>query len=123
STTATSTISGTSMASPHVAGAAALYLASNASATPAQVTSAITGNATSGKVTSAGSGSVNRLLYTLGLGTGGGGGGEEPPPPPPPPTITAHVEALTATTQRKGQNWSATVTIRVHSSGNANVSG
>ncbi|TXH77770.1 MAG: S8 family peptidase, partial [Lysobacteraceae bacterium] len=41
STTATNTISGTSMASPHVAGAAALYLASNPGASPAQVTNAL----------------------------------------------------------------------------------
>ncbi|MBX3712533.1 MAG: S8 family serine peptidase [Lysobacter sp.] len=65
STTATNTISGTSMASPHVAGVAALYLASNPSATPAQVTTAIIDNATPNKVTSPGSGSPNRLLYSL----------------------------------------------------------
>ncbi|MFF3502819.1 S8 family peptidase [Streptomyces sp. NPDC003247] len=62
SDTATSTISGTSMATPHVAGAAAIYLASHTSATPAQVASALTSGATTGVVTSAGTGSPNRLL-------------------------------------------------------------
>ncbi|MFY0408498.1 S8 family peptidase [Solicola sp. PLA-1-18] len=51
STTATNTISGTSMASPHVAGAAARFLQANPSATPAQVSSGINGAATTGKVT------------------------------------------------------------------------
>ncbi|MFE9021515.1 S8 family peptidase [Streptomyces sp. NPDC007808] len=59
---ATNTISGTSMASPHVAGAAAVYLAGHTSATPAQVASALTAGATTGAVTGAGSGSPNRLL-------------------------------------------------------------
>ena len=62
--TATNTISGTSMAAPHVAGAAALYLAGNPAATPAQVHAAIVDNATTGVVTNPGSGSPNRLLYT-----------------------------------------------------------
>ncbi|MEV6302231.1 S8 family peptidase [Actinoplanes sp. NPDC051861] len=62
--TATNTISGTSMAAPHVAGAAALYLANNTGATPAQVQTAVVNNATTGVVTSPGSGSPNRLLYT-----------------------------------------------------------
>ncbi|OII60362.1 serine protease [Streptomyces sp. CC53] len=75
SDTSTNTISGTSMAAPHVAGAAALYLANNPSATPSQVSSALTTAATSGVVGSPGSGSPNRLLYV------GSGGGEEPPPP------------------------------------------
>ncbi|MCO4697603.1 S8 family peptidase [Streptomyces sp. RO-S4] len=63
SDSATNTISGTSMASPHVAGAAALYLAGNPSASPAQVSSALTSAATAGVVGSPGSGSPNRLLY------------------------------------------------------------
>ncbi|MGC0379611.1 S8 family peptidase [Streptomyces sp. SAI-229] len=60
--TATNTISGTSMATPHVAGAAAVHLAGHPSATPAQVASALVNGATTGKVTGPGSGSPNRLL-------------------------------------------------------------
>jgi subtilisin family serine protease len=67
STTATNTISGTSMATPHVTGAAALYLATHTTATPAQVQSALIAAATPGKVTSPGTNSPNRLLYTLSL--------------------------------------------------------
>jgi subtilisin family serine protease len=62
---ATSTISGTSMASPHVAGVAALYLQGNPSASPATVGNAIVSTATSNKVTSAGTGSPNKLLFSL----------------------------------------------------------
>ncbi|WP_210586406.1 S8 family peptidase [Streptomyces sp. GESEQ-35] len=62
SDTATNTISGTSMATPHVAGAAAVYLAGHTSSTPAQVASALTSAATTGVVTSPGTGSPNRLL-------------------------------------------------------------
>ncbi|MFJ5778308.1 S8 family peptidase [Streptomyces sp. NPDC093094] len=62
SDTATNTISGTSMATPHVAGAAAVYLAGHTSATPAQVATALVNGATTGKVTGPGTGSPNRLL-------------------------------------------------------------
>lgn len=65
SNTATNTISGTSMAAPHVAGVAALYLANNPSATPAQVTQAILNNASTGKLSSIGTGSPNLLLFSL----------------------------------------------------------
>jgi subtilisin family serine protease len=58
-------MSGTSMATPHVAGAAALYLQKYPTATPATVASALVAGATSGKVTNPGSGSPNKLLYTL----------------------------------------------------------
>lgn len=70
SNTATNTISGTSMASPHVAGAAALYLQTNPSASPATVRSALVNNATTGIVTSAGTGSPNVLLYSGFIGAG-----------------------------------------------------
>jgi subtilisin family serine protease len=64
SNTATNTISGTSMSAPHVAGAAALYLADNPLALPTEVHAAIVSNATTGVVVNPGSGSPNRLLYT-----------------------------------------------------------
>jgi subtilisin family serine protease len=61
---ATNTISGTSMATPHIAGAAALYLSTHPSASPDQVRNALVSSGTSGKVTGAGSGSPNVLVYT-----------------------------------------------------------
>ncbi len=73
SDTSSATMGGTSMAAPHVAGAAALYLQANPSATPAQVHAAILGATTPNKVTSAGTGSPNRLLYTTDFTAGGGG--------------------------------------------------
>jgi serine protease len=82
STTATAVLDGTSMAAPHVAGAAALFLANNPAATPAQVTSALINNASPNRVIGAGAGSPNRLLYTL-------SGSAPPPPPLPAPTINS----------------------------------
>jgi len=69
SNTATQTIDGTSMAAPHVAGVAALYLQGNTAALPVDVASAIINTSTTGKVTSPGTGSPNRLLFSLLSGT------------------------------------------------------
>ena len=60
---AANTISGTSMASPHVAGVAALFLAQNPTATPAQVVAAILGSATPSKISDV-AGSPNLLLHS-----------------------------------------------------------
>ncbi len=64
SNTATNSISGTSMASPHVAGVAALYLAGAPSASPATVRSYIYNRATTNVLTGIGTGSPNRMLYS-----------------------------------------------------------
>ncbi|WP_033345965.1 S8 family peptidase [Catenuloplanes japonicus] len=66
--TSTATMSGTSMASPHTAGAAALVLAANPQATPQQVRDALVAQSTTGRVTGL-NGSPNRLLYTGAAGT------------------------------------------------------
>ncbi|MCU1586559.1 MAG: putative subtilase-family protease [Frankiales bacterium] len=95
SDTATQSDDGTSMSTPHVAGAAALYLQQNPSATPAQVASFLVGQATTGAVKSPGSGTPNKLLYIGGISAGG-----------PPPANVAPTAAFTISTS----NLSATLT-------------
>jgi len=63
SNSATNTISGTSMATPHTVGVAALYLQSNGSATPAQVRDALYANSTKSVVKNANTAN-NHLLFT-----------------------------------------------------------
>ena len=106
SDTATSTLSGTSMASPHVAGAAALYLQTSPLATPAQVAQAVLAQATQGKVTSGGTGSPNRLLYSL-FPAGG------------PPDVTGPSVSLTA--PAAGATVSGTVTVSAGASDNSGI--
>ncbi|AXG80701.1 S8 family peptidase [Streptomyces paludis] len=65
SDTATATLSGTSMAAPHVAGAAAVYLSSRPTASPATVLSALVSGGTPNVLTNVGTGSPNLLLRLI----------------------------------------------------------
>lgn len=59
------TLSGTSMAAPHVTGVAALYMEENPSATPTQVQNAVKNTATTNRLSSIRTASPNRLVYSL----------------------------------------------------------
>ncbi|WP_406001155.1 S8 family peptidase [Streptomyces sp. NBC_00829] len=61
----TATLSGTSMASPHVAGAAAVYLGAHKDATPEEVAKALIDGATADKITNASAGTPNKLLKVV----------------------------------------------------------
>jgi subtilisin family serine protease len=92
-------MTGTSMASPHVAGAAALYLETHPTALPAEVKSAILSTATQGILTATGPGTPNRLLYTATLSVAPPPSSEPPPstspPPSPPPANAAPTASFT----------------------------
>jgi serine protease len=74
--------SGSSASAALAAGAAAMYLEGNRSASPAAVANALISAATTGVMVDLTSGSPNRLLYT------GPADAQAPPPPPPPPPPT-----------------------------------
>lgn len=86
SNTATQTISGTSMASPHVAGLVARMLGQDPSLSVAEVTSRLLNGARSGLVSNVGTGSPNRLLSSSFL-AGGSSPTPIPTPTPTPPPV------------------------------------
>jgi subtilisin family serine protease len=81
---------GTAFAAPHVAGTAANYLETHPSATPAQVAAAIDAATTRGAITNPGTGSPNRLLYTL--------------PADTPPRTPAADRIASSTALRRGES-------------------
>jgi subtilisin family serine protease len=98
SDTATNTISGTSMASPHSAGAAALVLAANPTFSAAQVRDRLVADATPNAVTNPGTGSPNRLLFVNNGGT----------TPPPTTVFSDTFETATGWTTNAGGTDTAT---------------
>ncbi|ABE43771.1 S8 family peptidase [Polaromonas sp. JS666] len=95
--------SGTSMASPHVAGVAALALAEKPATLPAGIASFLTDNATRNKLGSIGRGSPNLLVYSLGTTWA---------------STSVAISSITDSTLsgRNGWNASATVTVRKRNS-------
>ncbi|WP_207717512.1 S8 family peptidase [Caenimonas soli] len=103
--TASNTIGGTSMASPHVAGVAALALASNPSATPAAVAALLVSSATPNRLvpTVMGPGSPNLLVYSM-LGNA---------PAVQPTAQTVAFKSMAGSAARSGGNWKAFAAVTV----------
>lgn len=101
--TVTNTVSGTSMATPHVTGVAALGLQANPGAAPLAVASWVLASATPNRLQSVGYGSPNLLIYSLGAGA-----------PTQPTPIYVAVKSLSGSTAKaKNRGWSATATVTV----------
>lgn len=113
-TSATNSISGTSMASPHVAGVAAVLLDRYPTSTPADITSMLRSSATPNVVLSAGTGSPNYLLYLDPTGST-----IVTPPPAPTPTAPA-APSIGIATANKGRT--ATVTWTLGADGGSAIS-
>jgi aqualysin 1 len=103
SSSATNVISGTSMASPHVTGVAALATQANPGASPAAVGSFVIATASANRIVSVGTGSPNLLLYSLGIGTAA---------EPAKPTIA--VKNIAGTSGKSGRNWRANATATIY---------
>jgi len=116
SNSATATMSGTSMATPHVSGVVAQYLESNPSATPAQIASYLTSIAVSGKVTNPGSGSPNKLLQTVPAGSSPAPTNSAAPQPTssaaPPVPVPAPVPCTSCSKYSGNLRWTADFSVQ-----------
>ena len=121
SATASNTIGGTSMASPHVTGVAALALAADPAATPGAVTDFIVSTATPNRLTLVAAATPNLLLYSR--GTGGN------VTPPAQTSKTVAIKSRGGSSTKTGGNWTASAVVSVRDIGtgaavaNATVSG
>jgi subtilisin family serine protease len=98
SDTAAATMSGASMASPMVAGVAALYLEAHPTASAATVASAVVSSATTGVLDTFDTTSPNKLLYSL-----VNGAMPPPPTPTPSPSPTATPKNVRVTVKKRVQ--------------------
>jgi subtilisin family serine protease len=99
SNTAAAILSGTSMASPHVAGCAALYLQQYPTATPAAVQTAIVNTSSPNKISGVPTATVNALVNSLWAGTG--------PAAPAAPTLVSPANGATNVSRRATLTWTA----------------
>ncbi len=115
SNSAISYMSGTSMATPHVAGAVALYLQANPTALPPAVHTAMINLATPDILASVPAGTANRLLYAV--------SGTMPPSFPDVPTLAHPANGGTGVPVAAPLGWnvsSGAATYRVQIAANAN---
>lgn len=104
--TATATLSGTSMASPHVAGVVAQLLESASDTSPAAITRALIAATTSGAVTNAGTDSPNRLLFSDSTSS-------STDPGTPTPTTAVAIASLSASAIKQRNGWVAQVAVKI----------
>jgi hypothetical protein len=90
------------MASPHVAGIAALALSASPSANPSAVTQFILSNSSLNKLSSVGTGSPNKLAFSM---ASGGPGVLQ--------VQTVAIKSLTGSAKNAGKTWQATVAVTV----------
>lgn len=99
---ATAVLNGTSMASPHVTGVAALALAANPNASPTDVSAFLLANASANQLGAIGTGSPNRLLYSLATGA-----------PASVAKQVVAVKSITASSSKSKTSWTAGATVAV----------
>ena len=120
SNTAINTISGTSMAAPHVAGVAALFLQNNTSASAQQVYNAITDASTKNAVSNS-STTSNHMVYSL-IGGSNGGGTDPEPNVPPAASFTYTVSGLTVSFTDTSTDSDGTISSRSWTFGDGSTS-